>query len=201
MNVQNQKVETIELSDNAFGVEVKEHLFWQVVRMQMANRRGGNSCTKDRGEVAYSTAKMFRQKGTGRARMGSRRSGLRVGGGVIFGPKPRDYSYKVPKKVRAAALASALSMKTAESDLVLLDELKMEQIKTKEFAEMLSTIGAEHALVVIGEKDETLEKSSRNIPNVKVLRVEGLNVYDILRYKKLVVTKGALPKIEQRFSK
>lgn len=201
VNMENQKVETMDLPDSAFGAEVKEHLFWQVVRMQMANRRAGTHKTKSRGEVDYTNAKMFRQKGTGRARMGSRRSGLRVGGAAIFGPKPRDYSYKVPKKVRVQALASALSMKTAESDLVVLDELKMEAIKTKDFAAMLGRLNLDNALFIIGEKDDVVEKSSRNIPNVKVLRADGLNVYDILRYRKLVVTKGAIPSIEKRFSK
>jgi large subunit ribosomal protein L4 len=199
--MQNQKVETIELPESTFGAPVKEHLFWQVVRMQMANRRAGTGSSKDRSEVAYTKAKMYRQKGTGRARAGHRSSGVRVGGGVIFGPKPRDFSYKVPKKVRAQALTSAISMKTAEKDLVVLDELKMAEIKTKEFAAMTDRLGLESALFVIEGKDDILEKSSRNLSKVKVLRVDGLNVYDLLRYKKLVVTKGAIPQIEKRFSK
>lgn len=201
INMQNQKVETIDLPESAFGAPVKEHLFWQVVRMQMANRRAGTSSTKDRSEVSYSKAKMYRQKGTGRARAGHRSSGIRVGGGVIFGPHPRDFSYKVPKKVRTQALASALSMKTAEKDLVVLDELKLAAIKTKDFVALAERLGLDSALFVIEGKDEILEKSSRNIPSVKVLRVDGLNVYDLLRYQKLVVTKGAIPKIEKRFSK
>lgn len=201
MNVNNQKVETIDLPESAFGAVVKEHLLWEVVRMQMANRRKGSGCAKDRSEVDYTKSKMYRQKGTGRARAGSRGSGVRVGGGAIFGPKPRDFSYKVPKKVRTGALASALSMKAAQNDLVVLDELKVERINTKEFAALMKTLSLDNALIIIGDADEALELSSRNIPQVKVLRAVGLNVYDILRYRKLVVTKGALPSIEKRFSR
>ena len=201
INMKKKKVETIELPEVAFGAEVKEHLFWEVVRMQMANRRSGSASSKDRGQINYSNAKMYRQKGTGRSRAGSRKSGLRVGGGVIFGPHPRDFSYKVPKKVRSKALASALSMKVAEKDLIILDELKLDRIKTKDFLAIMKKLGLEKALIVIEGNDEFLEKSSRNIHNIKVLRAEGLNVYDILRYRTLVVTKGALAKIEQRFSR
>ena len=201
INMQNQKVGTIDLPDVAFGSEVREHLFWQVVRMQMAGRRTGSACAKDRSQIAYTNSKMYRQKGTGRARAGSRRSGTRVGGGVIHGPHPRDFSQKVPKKVRAAALASAISKRTAEKDLVVLDELKLDMIKTKDFIAMLSKLELADALFVIGEKDEILEKSSRNIPYIKVIRAEGLNVYDILRHKNLVVTKGAIPQIEKRFAR
>lgn len=201
INMQNQKVGTIDLPDVAFGSEVKEHLFWQVVRMQMASRRAGSGCAKDRSQVAYTNSKMFRQKGTGRARAGSRRSGTRVGGGAIHGPHPRDFSHKVPKKVRTAALASAISKRTADKDLVVLDELKLAEIKTKDFSAMLNNLELANALFVIEEKDEALEKSSRNIPYIKVIRVEGLNVYDILRHKNLVVTKGAITKIEKRFAR
>lgn len=201
LNTQNQKVETVELPESPFGAPVKEHLFWQIVRAQMAKRRSGSGSSKTRAEVAYTTAKMFRQKGTGRARMGSRKSGLRVGGGVIFGPKPRDFSMKVPKKVRAQALASAISMKTTDGDLLVLDDLKMDKVKTKEFSKMLSVLSLKNVLFVIEKEDRNIELSSRNLNNVKVIRAEGLNVYDILRYRKLVVTKGAIPEIEKRFSK
>lgn len=201
VNMKNQKVETIDLPEAPFGAPVKEHLFWEIVRMQMANRRAGTAAAKDRSEVNYTNAKMYRQKGTGRARAGSRRSGVRVGGGIIFGPHPRDYSYKVPKKVKAQALASAISMKSAEHQLVVLDELKLERIKTKDFSDIMKSLGLKKALFVIEAADDNLEKSSRNLPNAKVLRAEGLNVYDILRYPNLVITKGVLPSIEKRFSR
>jgi len=201
LNIQNKKVDTVELPESPFGAPVKDHLLWQVVRAQMAKRRRGSASSKDRSEVNYTNAKMFRQKGTGRARMGSRRSGLRVGGGAIFGPRPRDFSMKVPKKVRAQALASAISDKTAKGDLVILDELKMDKIKTRDFAAMLRALDMNNVLFVIEQEDLNVELSSRNINNVKVIRTEGLNVYDILKYRKLAVTKGAIPKIEKRFSK
>lgn len=200
INMENQKVETIDLSDAIFASEVKEHLFWEVVRMQMANRRSGTGCAKTRAEVAYTNSKMYRQKGTGRARAGSRRSGVRVGGGSIFGPKPRDFSYKVPKKVRKKALTSALSMKLRDNELRILDELKFDDIKTKQFQDMLGRLELTNVLFIIDGRDEVLEKSSRNIPKVKVLPVEGLNVYDLLLHKNLVIAKGALPAIERRFA-
>ncbi len=195
-NMQNQKVEQVNLSETLFGTEVKDHLFWEVVRSQMASRRRGTAATKERAEVAYSSKKLYRQKGTGRARSGSRRSPVRVGGGTIFGPQPRDYSYRVPKKVRRAAVKSALSMKYAEGKLLVIDELKMPEIKTRHFAAFMDTLGVASGLFVIEEQNETVEKSARNIPKAKVLRVEGLNVYDMLRYEHLVLTKAALAKIE-----
>jgi large subunit ribosomal protein L4 len=194
--MQNQKVEQVDLPETLFGTEVKDHLFWEVVRSQMASRRRGTASTKERAEVAYSSKKLYRQKGTGRARAGSRRSPVRVGGGTIFGPHPRDYSYRVPKKVRRAAVKSALSMKFAEGKLLVVDELKMPEIKTRVFAEFMTTLGVISGLFVIDGQDDVLEKSARNIPKAKVLRVEGLNVYDMLRYEHLVLTKAALAKIE-----
>ncbi len=196
LNMQNQKVEQVDLPETLFGTEVKDHLFWEVVRSQMASRRRGTASTKERAEVAYSSKKLYRQKGTGRARAGSRRSPVRVGGGTIFGPHPRDYSYRVPKKVRRAAVKSALSMKFAEGKLLVVDELKMPEIKTRVFAEFMTTLGVISGLFVIDGQDDVLEKSARNIPKAKVLRVEGLNVYDMLRYEHLVLTKAALAKIE-----
>jgi len=196
LNMENQKVDQVDLPDTVFGSEVKEHLFWEVVRSQMASRRSGTAATKQRSEVALSGVKMYRQKGTGRARAGDRRSPVRVGGGTIFGPLPRDYRYRVPKKVRRAAVKSALSMKLAEGKLLVLDELKMVEIKTKKFAELMSRLGVSSGLFVIESRDEVVEKSARNIPRAKVLRVDGLNVYDLLRYEHLVLTKGALAKIE-----
>jgi large subunit ribosomal protein L4 len=195
-NMKNQKVDQVDLPDKLFGAETKGHLFWEVVRQQMASRRAGTAATKTRGEVLYSGVKLYRQKGTGRARAGDRRSPTRVGGGTAFGPHPRDYGYRVPKKVRAAAVVSALSMKRAEGKLVILDMLTLPEIKTKRFADLMSALGVKSGLFVIEQKDEVVEKSARNIPKAKVLRVDGLNVYDMLRYEHLVVTRGALAKIE-----
>ena len=196
LNMQNQKVEQVDLPDAVFSAEVKDHLFWEVVRSQMASRRRGTAATKRRGEVSFTGTKLYRQKGTGRARSGSRRNPLRVGGGTIFGPKPRSYAYRVPKKMRRAAVQSALSMKLAEGKLLILDELKLPEIKTKRFVEVMSSLGVHSGLLIIEAKDEVVEKSARNIPKAKVLRVEGLNVSDLLRYEHLVLTKGALAKIE-----
>ncbi len=196
LNMENQKVEQINLPDSVFSTDVKEHLFWEVVRSQMAARRRGTAKTKERSEVAFSSRKLYRQKGTGRARAGDRRSPVRVGGGTIFGPQPRDYSYRVPKKVRRAAVISALSMKLAEGKLLVVDELSLPEIKTKRFADLMTRLGVQSGLFIIESKDEVVEKSARNIPKAKVLRVDGLNVYDLLRYEYLVLTKGAVAKIE-----
>ncbi|HPM78638.1 MAG TPA: 50S ribosomal protein L4 [bacterium] len=196
LNMENQKVEQINLPDSVFSTDVKEHLFWEVVRSQMAARRRGTAKTKERSEVAFSGRKLYRQKGTGRARAGDRRSPVRVGGGTIFGPQPRDYSYRVPKKVRRAAVISALSMKLAEGKLLVVDELSLPEIKTKRFADLMTRLGVQSGLFIIESKDEVVEKSARNIPKAKVLRVDGLNVYDLLRYEYLVLTKGAVAKIE-----
>jgi large subunit ribosomal protein L4 len=196
LNMQNQKVDQVDLPESLFAGEVKEHLFWEVVRQQMADRRQGTVCTKTRSEVDFSGTKLYRQKGTGRARSGGRRSPTRVGGGTIFGPRPREYGYRVPKKVRRAAVRGALSMKLAEGKLVILDALSLPEIKTQRFAQLMLQLGVKSGLFVIEQKDEVIEKSARNIPLAKVLRVEGLNVYDLLRYEHLVVTKGALAKIE-----
>jgi len=200
LNMQNQKVEQVDLSETLFGTEVKDHLFWEVVRSQMASRRRGTAATKERAEVDYSGKKLYRQKGTGRARAGSRRNPVRVGGGTIFGPQPRDYSYRVPKKVRRAAVKSALSMKFAEGKLLVVDELKLPEIKTRHFAAFMTALGVDSGLFVIDGQDDVVEKSARNIPKAKVLRVDGLNVYDMLRYEFLVLTKAALAKIEGALS-
>jgi len=199
LNMQNQKVEQVDLPEKVFGNEVKDHLFWEVVRQQMASRRRGTAATKRRSDVSFTGRKLYRQKGTGRARAGDRRSPIRVGGGTIFGPHPRSYAYRVPKKTRRAAVMNALSLKLAEGKLLILDELKLPEIKTRRFAEVMTTLGVDSGLFVIEEKDEVIEKSARNIPKAKVLRVEGLNVYDVLRYEHLVLTKSALAKIEGAF--
>jgi large subunit ribosomal protein L4 len=192
-----KKVAETNLSDQVFGARVDQHLFYEVVKMQLANRRGGNASTKTRSEVSGGGIKPWRQKGTGRARSGSTRSPLWVGGGVVFGPKPRDYSYTLPKKVRKAALRSALSLKVKEGKLLVVENLNLEEIKTKVFVSMLKRLEVEKALIV-DDNNLHLERSARNVYQVKVIRPEGLNVYDILRYDHLLIAKNCLEKIEAR---
>ena len=194
-NLNHDKVGELELDDQVFGAEVKEHLFWEVVRSQLASRRRGTAKAKERGEVRGSTKKMFRQKGSGRARKGMRMSPLHRGGGVVFGPRPRDFGYRVPKKVRRAALRSALSKRLGEQRLVVLDKFELEEIKTKKVVEVLQKFGTQSALIV-DERNEPLMKSSRNLPTCKYLPVEGLNVYDVLRYDTLILTSSSVKVIE-----
>lgn len=199
-NINNEKVGEIELSDQIFNLEVKGHLLHDVVRMQRAARRAGTACTKTRSEVRGSGAKPWRQKGTGRARSGSRRSPIWRGGGVAFGPKPRDYSFKLNRKVKKQAVAMAMSARLQEGNLVVLDDFTMDQIKTKDFVSVMNTLDLDTALIVIDESNENLTKSSRNVNGYKVLNPEGLNVYDILLHKKLVLLQPALTSLEERFS-
>jgi large subunit ribosomal protein L4 len=199
-NANKEKVGEIELSEAVFGAEVKPHLLHEVVVWQLAKRRAGTACTKTRAEVRGGGRKPWRQKGTGRARSGSRRSPLWRGGGTTFGPRPRDYSYNVPKKVRKAALKSALSDKLSEEKLLVLQGFGLEEIKTKAFAEVLGRFDIKNALVITADADEVLEKSSRNIPGVKVLRAEGLNVYDIMRHDRLMLLEPAVGRIEEALS-
>ncbi len=196
-NLDGEKVSEISLSDEVFCANIREDLMSEVVRMQLANRRAGTASTKTRGEVAYSGRKPWRQKGTGRARAGSRGSPIWRGGGVIFGPKPRDYGYLLPKKVRRAALRSALSMKFRDGELVVLDNFELPEIKTKRFVSIAKNLDIENSLIV-DEKNFNLERSSRNVPRVKVIRPGGVNVYDILRYKKLVLVKRSIKPLEER---
>ena len=196
----NQKVGQVELSEAVFGAEVKPHLLHEVVVWQLAKRRAGTACTKIRKEVRGGGRKPWRQKGTGRARSGSRRSPLWRGGGTTFGPKPRDYNYNVPKKVKKAALRSALSSKLGEEKLTVLRGFDLESIKTKDFVAVLSNLAAGDCLVVIPSADEMVEKSGRNVPLVKVLRAEGLNVYDILKHDRLLLLEGAVAGIEEALS-
>ncbi|MCB9477341.1 MAG: 50S ribosomal protein L4 [Deltaproteobacteria bacterium] len=198
VNASNEKVGSVDLADEIFEAEVKPHLLWEVVRNQMANRRAGTKKTKSRAEVAYTGSKMYRQKGTGRARAGSRRSGVRVGGGHIFALAPQDWSYKVPKKVRKQALVSALADRKREGKLLVVDDFGLTEIKTKAMAEALAKLGATKALIVVGERNEIIEKSARNIPYVKVLPVAGLNVYDVLKHEHLICTKDAVGLIQER---
>ena len=196
----NQKVGQVELSEAVFGAEVKPHLLHEVVVWQLAKRRAGTACTKIRKEVRGGGRKPWRQKGTGRARAGSRNSPLWRGGGTTFGPKPRDYNYNVPKKVKKAALRSALSSKLGEEKLTVLRGFDLESIKTKDFVAVLSNLAAGNCLVVIPSADEMVEKSGRNVPRVKVLRAEGLNVYDILKHDRLLLLEGAVAGIEEALS-
>ncbi len=198
-NTAGENVSEIELPDGIFNVEVKGSVLHDVVKMQLAGRRAGTVKTKGRSEVRGSTRKLFRQKGTGNARAGSIKSPLRRGGGAIFGPTPRNYAYKLPKKVRRLALKMALSSKLAAENLTVLDGFELTEIKTKKFVEVVGALGATNALIVIDGKNEKLELSARNVPGVKVLRAEGLNVYDILKYKELVLLTASVKSIEGRF--
>lgn len=195
-DIEKAKIAELELSDLVFGAEVNEHILYEVVKMQLACRRQGTASTKGRSDVRGGGRKPWRQKGTGRARAGTNRSPLWRGGGIVFGPKPRDYSYKVPKKVRKAALRSALSMKVKENKVTILRDFPMDEIKTKKFREVLDRFELGKALFVLDEKDIILEKSSRNIQDVKMVRSEGINVYDLLKYDNLVLLEPSVKKIE-----
>ena len=195
-NSRKEEVGEIELNDEVFDVPIKSHLLHEVVSMQLAKRRAGTASTKGRSEVRGGGRKPWRQKGTGRARAGTRSSPLWRGGGVTFGPKPREFTPKVSRKIRKQALKMALSAKFKENQMVVLDDFHLTEIKTKAVVELLDVFGVESVLVVIPERDEVLERSARNVPHTKVLRSEGLNVYDILRYRHLMLMKDAVPKIE-----
>lgn len=187
-----------QLPESIFGVPIRPHLLHQTVIMQLNNRRSGTASTKTRGLVRGSGRKPWRQKGTGRARVGSIRSPLWTGGGTTFGPQPRDYSYRLPKKARREALLSALSLRRKDEKIIVIDKLELAETKTKLMLEVLKNLGVESALIVIHKSDEKVERSARNLGTVKVLRAEGLNVYDILRYEHLVLTEQALGVIEER---
>jgi large subunit ribosomal protein L4 len=198
LNTTGEKVAEAELADDIFAVVVKPSVMHQVVTAQLAARRAGSAAVKRRSDVKGSTRKLYRQKGTGRARKGDIKSPLLRGGGVIFGPNPRSFDKKVPKKVRKLALKMALSSKLQDNDLMVVDNLEMERIKTKDFVDIINALAADNALIITTDKNENLERSSRNVPNIKVMRTEGLNVYDILKHRKLVLLKGSLEGIEGR---
>ena len=190
---------TIELPGEIFGEPLRRGLLADVVRMQTAGRRAGTSATKERGDVRGGGKKPWKQKGTGRARAGSTRSPIWPGGAIIFGPHPRDYSYDMPKRARRTALRSMLAQKLREERLTILDRIELPETKTKHFVAMLGALGIDDSvLVVIDDADVKVELAGRNVPNAKVLRVAGLNVYDLLRYHHLVVTKAALDRIKER---
>ena len=187
----------IELSENVFGQPVNEPVLHQVVVAHLANCRQGTQSAKTRSEVSGGGKKPYRQKGTGRARQGSTRAPQWTHGGVVFAPKPRDYSQKVNAKVRRIALKSALSSKVADSELIVFDALNIEAPKTKEMVKALKAVNVEKALIVLPEKDETVERAAANIPGVKTTQVGTLNTYEVLKYKNLILTKDSVAKIEE----
>lgn len=197
-NMDGEKVSETNLADEVFDVPVKQHVLHEMVTMQLTNRRAGTAATKGRSDVRGGGQKPYRQKGTGRARAGTRRSPLWRGGGVVFGPSPRSYGYKVPKRVRRQALKMALTSKLQDKALMVVDRLDFEPVKTKRFVEVMVALKTRQALIVTDRKIESLELSSRNVPDVKVLRSEGLNVYDILRFKNLILLEPSVKQIAER---
>lgn len=200
-NINNEKIEQIEVPESVFDVQVKEHLLYDVVCYQQAKRRKGNASTKTRAEVSGSGTKPWRQKGTGRARAGCKRSPLWIGGGVVFGPHPRSYEFKLNKKVLKSALRSAISLKRKEGDLLVLEEFDLEQPKTRLVKNILDRLEIqEKSLLVIEGEQANLRLAARNLSNVKVIDTDGLNVYDVLLYKKLILLRSAAKKIEEKLS-
>jgi large subunit ribosomal protein L4 len=195
-DIENKRVSEIELSDAVFGAPLNEDAIYEVVRMRMASRRSGTASTKGRSEVSGGGKKPWRQKGTGRARAGHSRSPIWRGGGIIFGPTPHSYAYRLPKKVRRAALISVLSMKFREERMIILKDFPLDEIKTKRFQEVVDRFGFKKALFVIDESRPVLEKSSRNIRDVKMVRSEGISVYDLLKYDHVVLLEPSVKKIE-----
>lgn len=197
LNKEGVRVSGLSLNNDIFEGEVKEHLFYEVVKMQLANRRKGNACTKTRGEVSGGGVKPWKQKGTGRARAGSTRSPIWRHGGTVFGPKPRDYSYSVPKKVRREALKSALRLRAQDGGMRVVDTLELDEAKTKKALSIFKAFNLETALVVTCCENKNLELAVRNLKDYKVIRCGGINVFDVLKYKGLLITKEALEKIEE----
>ncbi|MGB9496436.1 MAG: 50S ribosomal protein L4 [Thermodesulfobacteriota bacterium] len=197
-NAQKEKVGELTVSDAVFGVIPRRGILHEVVRWQMAGKRAGTACVKTRSEVSGSGKKPFRQKGTGRARAGSNKSPLWKRGGSVFGPKPRDYSYGLPKKVRRLALRMALSTKIEGDRLLVLRDFGLEQIKTRDMKRLLDRFDIQKAVIVTDTPDQILELSSRNIPNVKILPLRGINVYDLLKYEYVIIKEPAVGVIEER---
>ena len=199
-DIEGKEVETLELNDAVFGVEINEHIMHKAVVGQLANNRQGTQSAKTRSEVSGGGRKPWRQKGTGNARQGSTRSPQWKGGGVVFAPVPRDYSFKMNKKEKKAALKSVLTSKVQESKIVVLDELKMDAIKTKDFAKVMSNLKVDNALVVTAAMDTNVIMSAKNIPGVATSVASDINVYDVLNHTTLVVTKDAVASIEEVFA-
>lgn len=201
LNMEGQETGTLELKDEIFGIEPNANAVREVVKNYLANQRQGTQSAKTRGEVRGGGRKPFRQKGTGRHRQGSSTDPSQIGGGVVFAPKPRDYSYAVPKKVKRLALKSALSAKVLDKEIIVLDELKFDAPKTKDMVETLANISAaKKALIVTAEKDENVIKSAANIQGVRTALVGTMNVYDIVNYTSFIVTKEAVEKIEEVYA-
>ena len=200
-NVLGEQVREIELNESVFGVEINQHVVYEVVKNQLANKRQGTQSAKTRSEVRGGGRKPWRQKGTGRARQGSTNAPQWTGGGVVFAPKPRDYSYSVPKKVRRLAMKSVLTSKVENNEMIILDELKFEAPKTKEMIKLLNNINADKkVLIVTSEKEENVVKAANNIPNVQTTIINNLNVYDILKYNSFVITEDAVRKVEEVYA-
>ena len=199
-NMEGKEVDSIELNDSIFGVEINEHLVHMAVLQQLANNRQGTQKAKTRSEVRGGGRKPWRQKGTGHARQGSTRSPQWTGGGVVFAPTPRDYSFKLNKKEKRAALKSALTSRVVENKFVVVDELKLDEIKTKKFVEVLKNLNVEKALVVLNDMDEKVIASAANIPTVKTTQTNELNVFDVLKYDTVVVAKAAVATIEEVYA-
>lgn len=199
LSAEREKVGEIELPAHIAAQPPREHLLYEVVKMQQANRRAGTASTKTRGEVRGGGKKPWRQKGTGRARAGSTRSPLWVGGATIFGPRPRSYEYRMPRSARRTALCAALALKQRQGELTVINDLSLPEPKTKRMVEVLTRLGlSKSVLIVIAQTDVNIEKSARNLPTVKVLRSEGLNVYDLLRYRQTLFTQQALELVSER---
>ena len=199
-NMEGKEVGSMELNDAVFGVEVNEHLVHMAVVQQLANNRQGTQKAKTRSEVRGGGRKPWRQKGTGHARQGSTRAPQWTGGGVVFAPTPRDYSFKMNRKEKRAALKSALTSRVQENKLIVVDELKFDEIKTKKFAEVLKNLNLDKALVVLNENDEKVVMSAKNIPTVKTTQINTINVYDVLKYNTVVLTKAAEESIEEVYA-
>ncbi len=197
-NVHGEKISQRDIKEEVFNVAIREDLLHQVVCAQMANYRSGTASSKNRSKVKASTRKLWRQKGTGRARVGASSSPIRRGGGVAFGPMPRDRSFKVNKKIRRSALRMALADKFKAGQIFVVDSLRMDEIKTKYLTDILKNLELDNVLIVTEKRDENLEQSSRNVPNVKLLRAEGLNVYDILTHESLLFIEPALGAVEEK---
>ncbi len=199
-NIEGKEVGTIDLSDAVFGVEVNEHLLHMAVVQQLANKRQGTQKAKTRSEVSGGGRKPWRQKGTGHARQGSTRAPQWTGGGVVFAPTPRDYSFKLNKKEKRAALKSALTSRVQENKFIVVDEMNFGEIKTKNFQNMLNNLSVSKALVVLEDDNKNAELSARNIPDVKTARTNTINVYDIMKYNTVIVTKAAVTTIEEVYA-
>lgn len=199
-NMEGKEVGTIELNDAVFGVEINEHLVHMAVVSQLANNRQGTQSAKTRSEVSGGGKKPWRQKGTGHARQGSTRAPQWTGGGMVFAPKPRDYSFKMNKKEKRVALLSALTSKAADQKIVVLDEFKLDEVKTKKFVEVMNNLKVSKALVVLEGDNKNVVLSGRNVPTVKVSATNVINTYDVLKYDTLVVTKAAVEKIQEVYA-